>query len=467
MRQLFLEDVWYQAGKAIRKFGIIMSIVFVSALSFLIFMFKFVVEESIDLLDPTTRMLAIAFGGMTVFCIFSMIIIVILSFTVAKNGKNLYLPFEGQTREEAANIINREMAEGKALVNEHTEGELKKDKKHGERVVLTPTYLLLILDNGRVIVIPREKIYWICAQPGIKGRSSYVVRLLVFTEKKIFDEITGGCVEDLEMIAEKLYQHIPNVFKPYPVFELSYKLQELYGKNKDGFLGLFNKDKELTGITLESSDTIRWFNATYAVLTQLNGFDYNIFGGIPFNIVSKEMQKLSLKHWWNVTDRNTAEETLSWILEEGHRAKFSDLNSELQKIGFEQISDKEIFLMENLNITKEKAQECCNFYKMYKNYGKGAIDGWDYCRALNLLSFYYIAGYYTAKEALDQSFEIAKQIQEKFTSWDDLIASYMRGYEYWIKKSSKERQEIYEEMKGRKDGPYQLDFKMELRKTWV
>ena len=177
------------------------------------------------------------------------------------------------------------------------------------------------------MAIPREKIYWICAQPGIKGRSSYVVRLLVFTEKKIFDEITGGYVEHLEMIAEKLYQHIPNVFKPYPVFELSYKLQELYEKNKDEFLRLFNQDKELAGVTMESTDTIRWFNATHAVLTQLNGFDYNIFAGVPLNTVSKEMQKLSLKYWWNVTDRSSAEEKLAWVLEEGHRAEFLEFIS--------------------------------------------------------------------------------------------------------------------------------------------
>ena len=30
----------------------------------------------------------------------------------------------------------------------------------------------------------------------------------------------------------------------------------------------------------ELSDTIRWFNASYAVLTELNNWDYNRFGGI-------------------------------------------------------------------------------------------------------------------------------------------------------------------------------------------
>ena len=81
---------------------------------------------------------------------------------------------------------------------------------------------------------------------------------------------------------------------------------------------------------------------------------------------------------------------------------------------------------------------------------------------MNLLSFYYLAGYYTEQEALDKSLEIVKQVQASFESWDDLIASYMRGYEYWAEESSEQRQAIYEEIKERDDSPYQVDFKIEL-----
>ena len=36
---------------------------------------------------------------------------------------------------------------------------------------------------------------------------------------------------------------------------------------------------------------------------------------------------------------------------------------------------------------------------------------------MNLMSFYYLAGYYTEQEALDKSLEIARTMQPLFESW--------------------------------------------------
>ena len=58
-------------------------------------------------------------------------------------------------------------------------------------------------------------------------------------------------------------------------------------------------------------------------------------------------------------------------------------------------------------------------------------------------------------------------IQPQFESWDDFIASYLRGYEYWSGESSAERQAVYEDIKRQGIvSPYQVDFKMQLEKTW-
>ena len=105
-------------------------------------------------------------------------------------------------------------------------------------------------------------------------------------------------------------------------------------------------------------------------------------------------------------------------------------------------------------------------FGFYEQYGPDAIAGWDYCRAMNLMSFYYLAGYYTEQEALDKSLEIARTMQPLFESWDDLMSSYMRGYEYWAEESADERRALYEDLKTRQDNPYSVDFKMQLEKTW-
>lgn len=220
--------------------------------------------------------------------------------------------------------------------------------------------------------------------------------------------------------------------------------------------------------TVELTDTVRWFNASYAVLTELNGWDYNRFAGLPANADSMELEQDALDDWWGVTDRASADETLDWILTEGHRADFADNMGYLQENGIQDVAAeaRADFVMDYFYVDEDEAQAMADAYAYYEQYGPNAIDGWDYCRAMNLLSFYYLAGYYNEQEALDKSLEIAQTMQPLFASWDDLMDSYLRGYEYWAEESSDERRTVYEDLKTRDDNPYAVDYNMTLEKTW-
>lgn len=221
----------------------------------------------------------------------------------------------------------------------------------------------------------------------------------------------------------------------------------------------------------EVSDTVKWFNASYAILTELNDWDYNKFGGMKANEINKQLVIALLEEWWDVTDRASADETVDWILTEGHRADYAEFVLYLDEVESEveeEILDEErVYFYEYLfEVEEDEAQYMADVYNMYKEYGEGAIDGWDYCRALNLMGYYYIAGYYTEEEALDKSLEIAKQVQPKFNSWDELVDSYLRGYEYWAEESSDERRAVYEDLKTREDNPFAVDYNTTLEKTW-
>lgn len=119
-------------------------------------------------------------------------------------------------------------------------------------------------------------------------------------------------------------------------------------------------------------------------------------------------------------------------------------------------------LLEDENMGKSVARS----YADYLVYGPSSIDGWDYSRALSLLGWYYVAGFYTESEALDKALEIAKELQGKFSSWDELTESYMRGYEYWSDESADPRREVYNDLKGRSDSPYQIAWDTVLEKSW-
>lgn len=218
--------------------------------------------------------------------------------------------------------------------------------------------------------------------------------------------------------------------------------------------------------TVELTDTILWFNAVCGILTEMNGEDLYRFAGMPVNKLTQRATIASLDSWWGVTDRLSADEMREWLLNEGHSVEFADGMKYLQEAGLGDAEDRAGFIMEHLGVSEEEALMYLDGYEMYEQYGENAIYGWDYCRAMNLMKMYYVAGYYTEQEALDWSLEIAQAIQPMFESWDDLMDSYLRGYEYWAKESSAERRAVYEELKTREDSLYQIDFKLNLQKTW-
>lgn len=221
--------------------------------------------------------------------------------------------------------------------------------------------------------------------------------------------------------------------------------------------------------TVAVTDTILWFNATHAVLTRENAWDETIFGELPANADSQVIEQQLLEEWWEVTDRQSADETMDWLLNEGHRYQFNDdMNYYSNEGGLASLEedDKAEYLYENFECTEEEAKEIAEWHNLYEANGEKTIAGWDYSRAMSLLGYYYIAGYYSETEALDKSLEVAAQIQNTFTSWDEFMESYFAGYEYWSDESSDERRGIYEELKAEAGSIYDIDFGMTLEKSW-
>lgn len=82
-------------------------------------------------------------------------------------------------------------------------------------------------------------------------------------------------------------------------------------------------------------------------------------------------------------------------------------------------------------------------------------------------------GYYTYEEAMDKSLEIGKKLQAMYKSWDDFVQSYMYGYGYWSISAPTDpsteftyRSSLYQCLKSMENGPYQIDWNLELKKEW-
>ncbi len=99
--------------------------------------------------------------------------------------------------------------------------------------------------------------------------------------------------------------------------------------------------------------------------------------------------------------------------------------------------------------------------------------GWDLCRATQLLGMMYLVKM-IGREKMDREFCAAgKVIQQRFTSWDGLVESYLDGYRAWQEqigspdaaRSAEQRRNIFKQLKANPDGPYSVPWRTDL--TWV
>ncbi len=219
----------------------------------------------------------------------------------------------------------------------------------------------------------------------------------------------------------------------------------------------------------EVSDTLRWFNACYAVIITQNGGNVDIVAGFEPNSFYQELLAAVLERDWGITDRKSLEEAVDGLLSGGHNQ--SALN-ELARIGTDGMSREDLVAaMENGDITAADKIAWLAVFDAKAAYGEQAIAGWDLSRAMQLIGWGYIAGYYTYEEAMDASMEKAKLIQQRFSSWEDFLSSYLYGYSYWCgedladtSSSAYGRRQIYEDLKAA--GVFDVDWNLAFTKDW-
>lgn len=248
------------------------------------------------------------------------------------------------------------------------------------------------------------------------------------------------------------------------------------------------KDAEKASISLEgeykpasfeqrdvNSDTIRWMCSAYAIYSAYNDKSLEVVGGLAGDDREwyREEVKEALAGGWGIYDRKDVEDTLEDLLEEGHRKQYKEAVSELKKAEILELSSGEA-MVEIAGYDSLSEEEVCKYqtaYEAYQKYGEKGIDGWDYCRALQILGDCYQAEYINLEECLDLSLPIAQELQKTYENWDGVAESYLYGYSFWKGErtddyDSQKRWEVYEELKNMESGPYTVPYDTKLENTW-
>lgn len=224
------------------------------------------------------------------------------------------------------------------------------------------------------------------------------------------------------------------------------------------------------------SDTVQWMNATYAIITESNGGDRTLVGGMKRDLVNAVFMRYQLYSGWDIEDHESADETIEWLRSEGHRQEFMEYVEVFKETGllyldeeeFDQTIEDAFGSFGRYTINYMKA-----VYECYQSCGETGILAWDLCRLNQVASWCYVAGYYTLDESLEIQYQNCLLMQDSFSSWDEMMESYLYGFQYWKGDSSSstmsdtaKRRNIYNSLKELTNGPYQNDFGRELQRSW-
>ncbi|MDE6516495.1 MAG: DUF1266 domain-containing protein [Acetatifactor sp.] len=237
---------------------------------------------------------------------------------------------------------------------------------------------------------------------------------------------------------------------------------------------------EILDAASRQGGTRDYINAMTAVLDSVNGanvretFKMLEDAGADENqlelLASQARQSLSAS--WEVENASDLMETADWLMNEGHNQNALEF---LGEFGGTNETDRDAFIAElkEQNLDDGTYISLLAAYDAWSAYGDGAIAAWDLSRVGTIMGFGYASGYCTYEEAMDKMLEAAQKSQELFDSWEDFNKSYLYGYSYWAEESlddsgssAAERAELVNSMESQANGPFSIEWNMELEKEW-
>jgi hypothetical protein len=183
---------------------------------------------------------------------------------------------------------------------------------------------------------------------------------------------------------------------------------------------------------MPSEKTKKWLLAAGGILSTNNQEGYDEL--YPKNL-NEEFRK-SLIESWGMSDHDSTIATINWLKFHGHREEFEKKRRSL----VEQTHDDEKEyqrlkpqLMRTLPHVEPESQEFVLdlIWKHRHETEVKSLVGWDYARMINICRWGYGYGFISEEEAWSNMLYAGKELQNTFSSWDDLSKNYVIGRTYW------------------------------------
>jgi hypothetical protein len=132
-----------------------------------------------------------------------------------------------------------------------------------------------------------------------------------------------------------------------------------------------------------------------------------------------------LNDYWEVSDKQSAIETLDWLLNEGHRIDADVVFQEI-KNGTAQNYEELKSIVDLCNKAKSTMESKLGFTEeMFNNVN--TVAAWDFDRLVTVARWCYSAEYISEEEAWSYIEKAASMAKESFNSWEEYYISFAYG----------------------------------------
>lgn len=179
--------------------------------------------------------------------------------------------------------------------------------------------------------------------------------------------------------------------------------------------GLFSKSKP------ELAPQQEWTLAAAGNLARANKVSLERLSlGFP-----KSLVRSMLKSAWDIKGADDVMPTLTWLANEGHRAKFQSLYETLRGIPAAQFE-------EEVGRYSRDDQRLYRFvYQHYDQFANGDILAWDLARYIYVTRAAFNAGYIDEGQGWHLANSAATVLRSSLTSWKELSTNFRLGRRYW------------------------------------
>ena len=148
--------------------------------------------------------------------------------------------------------------------------------------------------------------------------------------------------------------------------------------------------------------------------------------------------KENLSDYYDISDRDTALETLEWLYTSGHRVYFDIINRVVSgqdnQIYADGLDEDDIDrIREYISNLQESIDELMqeDFLKQRADLAKCSILAWDMGRLVLVTRCCFDAGYISDEEAWSYIRNARQASKEKYASWNEFAAGYVIGRAMW------------------------------------